>query len=73
MKKRRVRSPRERTIPVRLSEPEIRFIERAADLVGENRTEFMRNRAKAAAHSILVEAGLLPENLGVEADMPDAS
>jgi len=44
-----------RSIPVRLSSPEIDLIKLAADLLGETRSEFVRNAAKEKANKILEE------------------
>ena len=62
------KAPRTSSIPIRLSEPEISLLEKAAELLGENRSEFVRNAAKEKAMEIvrssklkLIAGGLGPQ------------
>lgn len=45
-----------RSLPIRLSQPEIEMIETAASLCGENRSEFVRNAAKEKANSLILRS-----------------
>lgn len=45
---------RTRSIPIRVSDPEIELIEKAAAVCGENRSEFVRFAAKERAKNLLL-------------------
>lgn len=54
----RRKSPRTFSIPIRLSKAEINLIERAAQLIGDNRGAFVRAAAKEKALEIIQSAEL---------------
>lgn len=64
--------PRSFSIPIRLSRPEIDLIEKAADLVGENRAEFVRGAAKQKAMDVINSTRLKVVAGGEAQELPSA-
>ena len=62
----RRKAPRTFSIPIRLSKAEIALIEKAAQLIGDNRGAFVRAAAKEKAMKIIesVELHLVAETTG---------